>query len=512
MSLRLITIFLILVTLAVPRIGRAAAPSVTLTTRLVKNGQNLSVTISPVTSAAGCAYSLYGSAKLTDFENDALGGRLLANFPGASELTKRSAKRVGSVRRPQQKAYFRAQLTCGADTSLSNVSTLALKSRASSALSVSRWLRQAGTLLNSVDVALSAAFPNLSFSNPLALVSPGDGTARLFAVEQGGKIFVFQNRSSARTKTLFLDLSSRVSKGGELGLLGLAFHPHYSQNGKFYVNYTEPRSPGSNFSRSVIAGFTVSAGNANVADSSSEQRYIVLNQPFDNHNGGDLSFGPDGFLYIGFGDGGSGGDPDGNAQNRSSLLGKMLRIDVDTQEGQLAYAIPSTNPYKGNQSGYREEIFAYGLRNPFRFSFDFPSGRLWVGDVGQSEIEEIDLISSGANLGWNTMEGSQCYPSNQTCDTSGLTLPITEYNHAIGQSIIGGYVYNGRSVGHLKGLYVFGDFSSGVIFSLLYDGLHAIRRTLLNSGLSISAFGRDENGELYVVSYGEGKIYKIDAR
>ncbi|MBN8549257.1 MAG: PQQ-dependent sugar dehydrogenase [Deltaproteobacteria bacterium] len=357
---------------------------------------------------------------------------------------------------------------------------------------------------------LSNAFPKLTFSSPLALVSPADGTKRLFVVEQGGKIFVIKNNPAAKSKALFLDLSSRISRGGELGLLGLAFHPSFAENGKFYVNYTEPRSPGSAQSRSVISEFTRSS--ASSTDLSSERRLMELDQPFSNHNGGDLAFGPDGFLYIGFGDGGSGGDPQGNGQDRSVLLGKILRIDVDAQEGALAYAIPHDNPYKGNSSGFREEIFAYGFRNPFRISFDQETGRLWAGDVGQGAREEIDLVLSGGNYGWNTMEGSQCYPPGESCNTAGLVLPITEYGHDVGRSIIGGYVFSGRSIPNLRGHYIFGDFVTGIIFSLLYDGATATRKTLLQSGLSIASFGRDEDGEIYVVSYGDGKIYKIVPR
>lgn len=511
MSSSIRTVVIAAVVLFASSSAYAAAPSISLAARLQRSGRNLAISLTPSSSAAGCSYSLFGSARISDFEGEALGGRSLVMFPALQEVTKRSAKNLQFVRQSRRKVYLRAQLNCAGESSISNVVTLSLRAGNSRAYSVSRWLRQVGSIFNDYDITLVPAFSSLTFSSPIALVSPGDGSGRLFAVERGGRIYVFRNRSSVTFKALFLDISSRIASGSELGLLGLAFHPQYAQNGRFFVNYTEPRSEGSSLKRTVIAGFTVSASDSNAADPNSEQRYIVLNQPFDNHNGGDLAFGPDGYLYIGLGDGGSGGDPQGNGQDRTTLLGKMLRIDVDNQEGQLTYAIPADNPYKANQSGFREEIFAYGLRNPFRFSFDSPSGRLWAGDVGQGEVEEIDLITSGANYGWNTMEGSQCYPSGSDCSNAGLTLPVTEYSHAVGQSIIGGYTYYGRSAPKLRGLYIFGDFVSGGIFSLLYDGVHSTRRTLLDSGLNISSFGRDENGEVYVVSYGDGKIYKIDA-
>jgi glucose/arabinose dehydrogenase len=492
-----------------PQYALAQAPAITLGGQLRPDGRRLSLNLTPASSAAGCAYTLYGSGKATDFEDGGSGGRALVTFPAAEAVTKRNAKNLQLIRRSPSKAYFRAQLNCAGQSSLSNVLTVNLKRGRSGQTSVGRWLRALGTVLSATDISLNRAFPNLTFSEPLALVSPNDGSGRLFAVEQGGKIYVFTNNDSVTTRTLFLDVSSLISTGSELGLLGLAFHPQFAQNGKFYINYTELRPGGSSLSRSVIAAYTVSPSTANVADSGSEQRLIILDQPFDNHNGGDLAFGPDGYLYIGFGDGGSGGDPQGNGQNRATLLGKMLRIDVDAQEGQLAYAIPATNPYKANVQGFREEIFAYGFRNPFRFSFDAPSGRLWVGDVGQGAREELDLVTSGGNYGWNIMEGSQCYPPGSSCSRDGLVLPITDYGRSVGTTIIGGYVYRGRLVPNLKEYYIFGDFGSGTIFSLLYDGVTATRQTLLSTDLNISSFGRDENGEVYVVSYGDGRIYRI---
>mgnify|MGYP001262301701 CR=1 FL=1 len=247
---------------------------------------------------------------------------------------------------------------------------------------------------------LEIAFPNLTFARPVDLQHAGDGSDRIFIVEQAGVIRVFANTSSVATADTFLNIQNRVNdSGNEEGLLGLAFHPNFATNGYFYVNYTA-----SNPRRTVVARYRVSA-NPNRADANSEFVLLTVNQPYENHNGGQLAFGPDGYLYIGMGDGGSGGDPQNNGQDRRGLLGDMLRIDVDNPAGGLNYGIPPDNPFVGNTSGYREEIYAYGFRNPWRFSFDFVTGWLWVGDVGQGSREEVDIVEKGLNYGWRIMEG-----------------------------------------------------------------------------------------------------------
>ncbi|MCI0527719.1 MAG: PQQ-dependent sugar dehydrogenase, partial [Nitrospira sp.] len=273
-------------------------------------------------------------------------------------------------------------------------------------------------------VLLQQAFPHLSFDRPLDLQHPGDGTDRIFIVTQPGIIYAFNNSADVTSAKVFLDISDRVISGDELGLLGLAFHPNYESNGYFYVNYTTP-----NPLRSIIARYRVSSIDPDVADKNSELILLQINQPFSNHNGGQLAFGPDGYLYIALGDGGSGGDPQDNAQNRSVLLGKILRIDVNTPSDSPSYVIPRDNPFAGNTSGFKEEIYAYGLRNPWRFSFDLITGRLWAGDVGQGLWEEIDLIEKGKNYGWRMMEGNHCFDPPTNCNTSGLTPPIWEYGH-----------------------------------------------------------------------------------
>ena len=246
------------------------------------------------------------------------------------------------------------------------------------------------------------AFPNLNFDQPVDIQSPKDGTNRIFVLSQPGIVFVFDNDAKTKTKKVFLDIRNKVLYGGEQGLLGLAFHPNFKSNGFFYLDYTidNPR-------RTVVSRFRVSAKDPNKADPGSEVILFEVEQPYSNHNGGQISFGPDGYLYVSLGDGGSGGDPKNNAQNLKSLLGKILRIDVDKKSNGKNYSIPDDNPFKGNKNGNKEEIFAFGLRNVWRFSFD-KKGNLWAADVGQNEWEELNIIEKGKNYGWRIMEGKHC--------------------------------------------------------------------------------------------------------
>ncbi len=354
-------------------------------------------------------------------------------------------------------------------------------------------------------IQVKKAFPKLSFKNPTDLQDPKDGTNRLFVLEQRGIIYVFKNNSRVSEKKVFLDIRDRVNdRGAEEGLLGLAFHPDFKNSGFFYVNYTaaDPR-------RTVIARYHVARKNSDAADKNSEFVVLEFSQPFSNHNGGQITFGPDGFLYIATGDGGSAGDPFGNGQSLKTLLGKILRIDVDNPSGTRNYGIPADNPFTGNTSGYQEEIYAYGLRNPWRFSFDPETGWLWAADVGQNSYEEIDIIEKGKNYGWNVMEGFHCFKPPSGCDTTGLALPVWEYDHSVGVSITGGFVYRGPGVPELTGLYIYADFMSGRIWSLQYDGsTKPINKQLLNTSLTISSFGVDTKNELYMVSF-DGKIYRF---
>ncbi len=356
-------------------------------------------------------------------------------------------------------------------------------------------------------IELVDAFPNLTFVRPVDIQSAHDGTHRLFVVEKPGVISVMPNSPGVTLKTTFLDIQDRVDEGGtEEGLLGLAFHPEFPDSPYIYVNYTA-----ANPNRTVIARFTVSDTNPDRADATSEFPVLEVGQPFSNHNGGQLAFGPDGLLYIGLGDGGSGGDPLENAQNLRVLLGKMLRIDVDTRSGNLDYGIPPDNPYVGNPNGYREEIYALGFRNPWRYSFDPVTGWLWLGDVGQGRYEEIDIVEKGKNYGWDNMEGKHCYEPMTGCDTVGLILPIFEYDHTLGrQAITGGYVYRGTLNFDLVGSYIYADYGSGTLYALDYDGSQpAVSTELLDTAMFISTFGVGEDNELYLASFSQGKIFRV---
>ena len=363
----------------------------------------------------------------------------------------------------------------------------------------------------SAQVELEPAFPNLTFSQPVDIQHPGDGTDRLFVVEKPGVIRVFANDVDVSTASIFLDIQDRVDdSGGEMGLLGLAFHPQYETNGQFFVNYTAggPR-------RTVIARFSVDPGDPNGAEPGSEVILLEVDQPFGNHNAGQIQFGPeDGYLYFGLGDGGSGGDPEENGQDRSTLLGSMLRIDVDAPAGDRMYGIPPDNPLVGadcGPAGCREEIWAYGFRNPWRFSFDPHTGRLWLGDVGQGSYEEIDIVEAGGNYGWDVMEGAHCYEPGTGCDRAGLVLPVWEYDHGLGFSVTGGYVYRGSDVPELVGRYVFGDYGSGRIWMLPVDDVEAGATQLMDTDHNVTTFGVDAQGELYVADYAttSGVLYRF---
>jgi glucose/arabinose dehydrogenase len=326
----------------------------------------------------------------------------------------------------------------------------------------------------------------------------------VYVVGQGGVIRVAE-RNGRLQPTPFLDISDDVTAGGEQGLLGLAFHPAYEQNGRFFVNYTDLNGD------TVVAEYRRTGERA--AGPGTERVLLHIEQPYPNHNGGMLAFGPDGFLYIGMGDGGSGGDPHDNGQRLDTLLGKMLRIDVDAGR---PYGIPSDNPFVGDEER-RPEIWAYGLRNPWRFSFDRQTADLFIGDVGQNELEEIDVLPAGtptgANLGWRIMEGSRCFLT-EDCDTEGLLPPVAEYATAEGCAVTGGYVYRGERFPALRGGYLFADFCGGQIWGLNADKARqgsAVPRLLLRTDFRISSFGEDEAGELYVTDLLGDTVYSIEA-
>lgn len=344
-----------------------------------------------------------------------------------------------------------------------------------------------------VAVALEPVFEGLSFTFPVALVqAPGDDT-RWFVAERAGRVWMFANRPDVADAEMFLDISDRVSAAGEGGLLGMAFHPRFAANGEVFISYTAPGAPlVSHVARFRLAGASL--------DPASEEALLTLEQPFDNHNGGHILFGPDGFLYIGFGDGGSAGDPLGNGQDTSNLFGALLRIDVD---GGPPYAVPPDNPLVGGAG--RPEIWAWGLRNPWRFSFDRATGDLWLGDVGQAQWEEVNRIQRGGNYGWNIREGAHCFAA-PTCAAAGLIDPVAEYGHDLGCSITGGYVYRGGAIPSLHGAYLYGDFCSGRVWAL--DPATAVVRELLDTDLNIVSFAEDQAGELYLVD-GGGRLRRL---
>lgn len=368
-----------------------------------------------------------------------------------------------------------------------------------SAVAVYVWLGRPVSAQTAVVLALDNVVSGLS--EPVFLGHAGDGSGRIFVVEQAGRIRIFQNGTLLATP--FLDIRSRVTAGGERGLLSFAFHPGYSSNRRFFVNYTHNRPT----IKTIIAEYQASASNPNIADST-ERVLLEINQPFDNHNGGQLHFGPDGYLYVGMGDGGSGGDPQNHAQNLDSLLGKMLRIDVD---GAQPYASPPTNPFVNRSGG--DEVWAFGLRNPWRFSFDRLTGRLVAADVGQNAREEVDIVERAGNYGWRRFEGTLCYNPSTGCGTPvgefPFQPPISDYGRGEGASVTGGYVYRGRMYPDLQGTYIFGDYVSGRIWGLTETGRGTWNRTeLLRSGMPISSFGEDETGEVYVVNH-SGSIHRV---
>jgi len=346
-------------------------------------------------------------------------------------------------------------------------------------------------------VRVERVFPNVRLNRLTGLYQTPDG--RWLALEQTGRVMVFPDEQNARA-SVFLDLSAKVLVSSEEGLLGLALAPDFAQSGVFYVYYSAP-----NPRRSVLSRFRAEG---NAADPASETVILEIPQSFANHNGGQILFGPDGYLYVGLGDGGSARDPMGNGQNLNTLLGKLLRIDVS---GAATYRVPPDNPFVGRQD-VRPEIWALGLRNPWRFSFDRETGRLWLADVGQNAREEIDIVAKGGNYGWSIMEGSQCL-SGGTCDRSGLSLPLFDYARVSPHcSVTGGFVYRGRQIPGLVGAYLYSDYCSGFIWALRErDGAVTEQAEIGRAGFQVSSFAEGNDGELYVLEHSGsgGGIYKI---
>lgn len=367
------------------------------------------------------------------------------------------------------------------------------------------------TLAESVAAPTSLAWPTISvtkrfsgLNQPVYMTHAGDGSGRFFVVEQGGRIRII--KKGVLLSQPFLDITSRISCCGERGLLSVAFPPNYASKKYFYVYYTNPSGD------IVVARYRLTT-NPDVANSNNQEVVLTVeHSSYANHNGGQLAFGPDGYLYIGLGDGGGSGDPQNNGQKPASLLGKLLRIDVES--GTAPYAIPASNPFKLT-TGYRPEIWALGLRNPWRFSFDRSTGDLYIGDVGQNLYEEVDFQSAsskgGQNYGWKIIEGSYCYNST-TCNKSGLVLPVAEYDHSQGCSITGGNVYRGQQYLNMRGIYFYADFCNGKIWGLQRSGTTWANKLLLDTSLRIVSFGEAESGNLYVADYSDGDLYLITSK
>jgi len=346
--------------------------------------------------------------------------------------------------------------------------------------------------IQNLNLQLRQIFSSLEFKAPVGLYPAKNGD--WFLIEQRGVVRWIG--ADGNTSKIFLDISDKVQSGGEEGLLGMALDPAFETTGRFFLSYTNHDD------FSIISEFQ---SQNLVADTSSENIILRVEQPYSNHNGGQISFGPDGYLYIGLGDGGSGGDPKENGQNINTLLGAMLRIDV--LGDQSPYGIPSDNPFV-NKNG-ADEIYAYGLRNPWRWSFDIKTGELWLADVGQNKWEEINIISKGGNYAWNEKEGKHCYQLD-TCIAPDYIDPVFEYSHEQGQAVTGGYIYRGSSIPALEGVYLYGDYVSGRIWALekRNDG-NFENHLMFDSGFYISSFAQDNTGEVYVIEYQSGKIYKI---
>jgi len=346
--------------------------------------------------------------------------------------------------------------------------------------------------------------PLASVDKAVAIANAHDDSGRLFVASQTGQIWVISNGRRAAQPAL--DLAGRISFGGERGLLGLAFHPDFPADPRLFVDYTDPSG------NTVVSSFRVDPGDPARIDAGSESVLMGVAQPFANHNGGGLAFGPDGFLYIALGDGGGAGDPQRNGQRLDTLLGKILRVDVDHAAAGRAYAVPAGNPLV-DRAGARPEIWLVGLRNPWRFSFDRATGDLWIGDVGQNAWEEVDVARAGIgglNFGWAVMEGFHCYPSGDRCVRGGLTLPVAEYAHKPACTVIGGYVYRGTAFPALSRRYLFGDYCSGDVFAIdsRAEGRHEPER-IGKTGGGLAAFGEDQAGELYIANVTEGSVSRI---
>ena len=367
------------------------------------------------------------------------------------------------------------------------------------------------TTASAQDITLQDVFPGVTIDNMLGLEAPDMDTDYIYVLSQFGMVYQLDTANPENGAELWLDISDRISEleqWSELGLLGLAFHPDYEENGRIYISYATGRD--ADPYRSFISRFYVDEGEV---DMNSEEPILDYHQPAHNHNAGQIRFGPDEYLYISSGDGGGQADQFENGQDTSNLLGTMIRIDVDNTDDGLNYAIPEDNPFVDDDD-VLDEIYAYGFRNPWRFSFDFETGTMWVADVGEDEWEIIHHVEGGKNYGWSIIEGSHCFPPGSSCDDEGLEMPMYEYNPGDQRgSITGGYVYHGQNNPGLEGLYIYGDYMMGKIWALDYDeeNEEVLDNTeLLDTNYRFSSFGEDSNGEIYALDYESGEIFRIE--
>jgi glucose/arabinose dehydrogenase len=452
---------------------------------------------------------------------------ILSLTPRFDQSQRRGERCVARLRRPNYNNRLRASGACRR-ISFASTKVIANMSRICWSLVVLAVQFPACSLAQvderPLNVQVVPAFPQIEWPEwvtgldvgrpqdprPLLITGAGDATDRIFVVSQYGSIHVFPNDPQADELKTFLDIRDRVQydhKENEEGLLGLAFHPRYKENGEFFVYYSIKRDPNPHIT--AISRFRVSKDDPDRADPDSEEVLLTIKHPYWNHKGGTIVFGPDGYLYVGLGDGGAANDPHGNGQNLGTLLGSILRIDVDKKDPGLEYAIPKDNPFAG-QPGKRGEIWAYGIRNVWRIAFDRETGALWAGDVGQNLWEEIDIIRRGGNYGWNIREGKHPFAPSGSNNVE-LIEPIWEYHHDVGKSITGGHVYRGRQVPELRGAYLYADFVTGQVWALWYDAEKeevAANRTILPKGLPLMSFGEDDEGEVYFVTQ-EGGIHKF---
>lgn len=448
-----------------------------------------------------CAFTLYGADSRSKLTGSMKKAAALGAFHGAPDslwvhlpsapVYRKTKKRESALKT----IYFRAQLACGRQTSLSPIVTADARRESGGTIKdTATWFRTFAQGLGR-SIALRSVRPNGSFTQPVDAQPTADG--RLFIGELPGRI------RNVADGSIILDITDRVRTDTGVGLLGFAFHPHHPVNPAVFVFYIE-RGTGN----SIVARFLPDPLNTSVYDPASEQQILSLPPTqYNDHKGGQLAFHSDGTLYISLGDGGSAGDVLGNAQNSATLLGKILRINID---GAAPYSLPADNPFVGNTSGALEEIYALGFRNPWRMSFDRQTGLLWVGDVGQDSREEVDVVQAGGNYGWNRAEGTACYPPGSSCDPKGTFYPVHEYDHAAGLSVTGGYVTRDAAVPLLAGRYVFGDFVTGTIFQLDAAAPQFGSTAIFHTPLAISAFGADSSGRLYLLSFSEGTVYRFE--